>query len=206
MVITSESWIITCRSVAYGCCPNNFGSIEIKTYYSVFLVAADDAECKLKMALPLFNIFSSICTMVLMSFDRVRVIAQGQTSKKHHAIVAVILTWVFSLVLTAPQFYEYQLLEKWEEEENETELACTSAGKLCRSTWWGGGGEEGLVGVGVHGRSIERQRNVRRGKPTKKAQLALISQTNKLKRRGSSTGRETGGRGIQNKAGKQFHW
>ena len=88
------------------------------------------------MALPLFNIFVSICTMVLMSFDRVRVIAQGKTTGRRYAKVAVGLTWVLSLVLTAPQFYEYRLGEKWEEEDNETEVACSSHGQ----SWLGGGG------------------------------------------------------------------
>ena len=84
------------------------------------------------MALPLFNIFISIGTMVLMSLDRLRVIAQGLTTTKHQAIAAIILTWVVALVLTAPQFYEYHLMEKWEEEENKLELVCSSAGESPR--------------------------------------------------------------------------
>jgi hypothetical protein len=100
-------------------------SIFIPFFFSN--LSADDAECKFKMALPLFNIFSSICTMLLMSFDRLRVIVQGQSTVKKHAKIAIGLCWVFSPVLTAPQFYEYRLLEK--PEGNHTELACSSYGE-----------------------------------------------------------------------------
>ncbi|XP_076456364.1 QRFP-like peptide receptor [Babylonia areolata] len=86
-------------------------------------------ECKLKMALPLFNIYSSVCTMVIMSFDRVRVIIHSISTSRKQAAILLVVTWVLSLGLTAPQFYEYRLVEKWEEEENETELACSSAGR-----------------------------------------------------------------------------
>ncbi|XP_070209663.1 two pore potassium channel protein sup-9-like [Littorina saxatilis] len=79
------------------------------------------------MALPLFNIYSSICTMVVMSFDRLRVMVRGATTPKNHALMAILFTWVLSLVLTAPQFYEYSLVEKGEEGEKETELVCSSA-------------------------------------------------------------------------------
>ncbi|KAL8561512.1 hypothetical protein ACOMHN_057206 [Nucella lapillus] len=88
-----------------------------------------DWECKLKMALPLFNIYCSICTMVLMSFDRMWIIVKGKSMSQRKAAISLLVTWTLSLLLTAPQFYEYRLVEKWEEEENEMELDCSSFGR-----------------------------------------------------------------------------
>nr|KAG5701117.1 hypothetical protein BaRGS_002593 [Batillaria attramentaria] len=84
--------------------------------------------CKIKMSMPLFNIMTSISTMVVISFERMRVIVRKRQASLRQAIVAVVITWVFSLVITAPQLYEYRIVEKWEEDENETEITCSSTG------------------------------------------------------------------------------
>ena len=43
-------------------------------------------------------------------------------------IATLVAIWLLSLAGSSPQFYEYSLYEHFEEEENETEIACGSHG------------------------------------------------------------------------------
>ena len=104
----------------------------------IALFPPGEPECKFKMALPLFNMCSSVCTMVLMSCDRLRVIVQGKSTSRQQALGFLLATWLLALVMTAPQLYEYRLVHQPQDGANLTQLSCSSDGKYRRHAWCNG--------------------------------------------------------------------
>ena len=87
-----------------------------------------DIGCKLIMSVPLLTITCSISTMVVMSFDRHISIVYQRNLSQVQAVLMVGMVWVISMAMTGPQIYEYSTYVKFEEQENETEIACGSHG------------------------------------------------------------------------------
>ena len=79
------------------------------------------------MTLPMVSIVSSIMTMVAMSLERYRALLHKRHLTRRTTYVILVLVWLVSLVLAAPQLYEYSVVEEFEITENETEIVCGSA-------------------------------------------------------------------------------
>ncbi|XP_063443091.1 QRFP-like peptide receptor [Mytilus trossulus] len=79
-----------------------------------------DAVCKLVMFLPLLTVSSSIYTMVAIAVDRYKEILKLEKLTTKRASNIVLGTWIWSLVISSPQLYEYSTYRKEEDDYNIT--------------------------------------------------------------------------------------
>ncbi|VDH95133.1 G protein-coupled receptor 103 [Mytilus galloprovincialis] len=79
-----------------------------------------DAVCKLVMFLPLLTVSSSIYTMVAIAVDRYKEILKLEKLTTVRTSNIVLGTWIWSLVISSPQLYEYSTYRKEEDEYNIT--------------------------------------------------------------------------------------
>ncbi|KAL3859204.1 hypothetical protein ACJMK2_009433 [Sinanodonta woodiana] len=68
-----------------------------------------DVECKLVMFLPLIAVMASISTMVAIAVDRYQVIVKNSLLKIQRAFWTIAGIWVFSVIVSSPQLYEYNI-------------------------------------------------------------------------------------------------
>ncbi|KAL3859207.1 hypothetical protein ACJMK2_009436 [Sinanodonta woodiana] len=68
-----------------------------------------EVECKLVMFLPLIAVMASISTMVAIAVDRYQVIVKSWRLQVQRALLTIVGIWVFSVFVSSPQLYEYNI-------------------------------------------------------------------------------------------------
>ncbi|XP_052075698.1 neuropeptide FF receptor 2-like isoform X1 [Mytilus californianus] len=79
-----------------------------------------DPVCKMIMFIPLLSISSSISTMVAIAVDRFREIIKRHKLLSKQAMYVIMVSWVWSVVVSSPQLYEYSVYSNYDEEYNVT--------------------------------------------------------------------------------------
>ncbi|XP_006819311.2 G-protein coupled receptor 83-like [Saccoglossus kowalevskii] len=98
-----------------------------------------NAGCKIVMSSPLCCIASSIYTMIVIAHERRVVILGGLNNNSmtmRQAKIAIVIIWITSLAVSAPQMYEYSTYEKIVLNNPLEHVSQSSSDETMNNTMW----------------------------------------------------------------------